>query len=357
MIRLLTGAARPTGGGAYVADLARAFPGEVEIFRHRTLTPEEYELTRPEDGWWDDARLFLEARWKLRESAARTHVAGESFGPVFGHRTRLVTMHQVFRRVPPGAVRRVGQHWLRATLAIRGFRRLAELGIDVVASSHSTAWQFRREFRADPARLCVVPLAVDSGFFTPGDRLGSRARLGLPTRAFLVLHISRDDIRKNVPMVLRVHRRLRRRVPRARLVHVGESAALASHLSDRPDPSCLYLPGVPRETLRDLYRAADVLFHPSWVEGFSFPVLEAMACGTPALVSALDVFREELGPWYWGHSPDDVRSFAEALESLARGELRMEATALRNHVRREFSFDRFARQYRSLYRSVGLLGS
>jgi len=53
---------------------------------------------------------------------------------------------------------------------------------------------------------------------------------------------------------------------------------------------------VAQDEMPALYRLADVLAFPSWKEGFGLCVLEAMACGTPAVVSRLPPFTEYLRP-------------------------------------------------------------
>jgi glycosyltransferase involved in cell wall biosynthesis len=52
---------------------------------------------------------------------------------------------------------------------------------------------------------------------------------------------------------------------------------------------------IPEEDLPALYCAAHAFLFPSLVEGFGFPVLEAMACGTPVICSALSVLKEITG--------------------------------------------------------------
>ena len=54
----------------------------------------------------------------------------------------------------------------------------------------------------------------------------------------------------------------------------------------------LWIGEVPDTALPALYSAAHAFLFPSLVEGFGFPVLEAMACGTPVICSALNVFKE-----------------------------------------------------------------
>ena len=54
----------------------------------------------------------------------------------------------------------------------------------------------------------------------------------------------------------------------------------------------LWIDKIPEEDLPSLYSAAHAFLFPSLVEGFGFPVLEAMACGTPVICSALNVLKE-----------------------------------------------------------------
>lgn len=56
-----------------------------------------------------------------------------------------------------------------------------------------------------------------------------------------------------------------------------------------------WLNSIPEEQLPALYSAAHAFLFPSLVEGFGFPVLEAMACGTPVICSALSVLKEITG--------------------------------------------------------------
>ncbi len=55
------------------------------------------------------------------------------------------------------------------------------------------------------------------------------------------------------------------------------------------------LPELSDDALATLYSGVDLLISPSIIEGFGFPPLEALACGTPVLVSDIPVYRETLG--------------------------------------------------------------
>jgi UDP-glucose:(heptosyl)LPS alpha-1,3-glucosyltransferase len=118
-------------------------------------------------------------------------------------------------------------------------------------------------------------------------------------------------------------------LPRARLVVVGP---------DRPVPAdrVEYLTYV--DDLPALYRAADVLVHPTWYDTAALVVLEALACGTPVVTTARDG-NADLAVEAGGAAlddPGDARALARAVEEvLARASPeRARAVAARFPARR-----------------------
>ena len=80
-----------------------------------------------------------------------------------------------------------------------------------------------------------------------------------------------------------------------------------------------FLPEVAESDLPALYRQAKVFVLPSHYEGFGFTVLEAMGCGTPAVVANRASLPEIAGEAALLVEPDDAEAMAEALyQSLTR---------------------------------------
>jgi glycosyltransferase involved in cell wall biosynthesis len=69
------------------------------------------------------------------------------------------------------------------------------------------------------------------------------------------------------------------------------------------------------EELARLYRGASAFAYPSRFEGFGIPVVEALASGTPALVSSHPSLDEASGDVALRADPDDPEAFAAALEA------------------------------------------
>ena len=76
------------------------------------------------------------------------------------------------------------------------------------------------------------------------------------------------------------------------------------------------VPNVADEWLPAVYHAASVFAFPSLAEGYGLPVLEAMAAGTPVVMSDIDVLAEVAGPGARMVPPRDVAGWAAALTAV-----------------------------------------
>lgn len=209
----------------------------------------------------------------------------------------VLTLFDLIAFTHPGLCRRttVVNYRLRIPGAVRRATR-------IVVPSEYTRAELLARFPGAAAKTVVLPLAVDEDF-QPERRAGEgeaiRRRYGLPDR--FVLFVGQIEPKKNVSGLLRAFCELRNLGwDRHHLVVAGNRGweacdpfALGRSLgiADR-----LVLPGfIPRNDLPALYRSADLMVFPSWVEGFGLPPLEAMACGTPVIVSDGGALPEVVG--------------------------------------------------------------
>ena len=153
-------------------------------------------------------------------------------------------------------------------------------------------------YGADPSRVEIVAPGVDHAFFSPGDRGQARRALGLADSGPLLLFVGRIQPLKGSDVAIRTLAALPRLgVDRARLAVVGGPSgprgdeevgmlrALVTELGlgDR----VTFVEPQPHERLSTYYRAADVCLVPSRSESFGLVALEAAACGTPVVASAV----------------------------------------------------------------------
>lgn len=77
-----------------------------------------------------------------------------------------------------------------------------------------------------------------------------------------------------------------------------------------------FLDYVPSSQLGTLYKKASVLVLPSFYEGFGFPPLEAMRCGTPVAVSRIPALVETVGDAGFFFEPDEPTDIARAIRAV-----------------------------------------
>ena len=121
------------------------------------------------------------------------------------------------------------------------------------------------------------------------------------------------------------------------------------------DADVVILGPVEDELMPTLFRAADVLAFPSVLEGFGLVVLEAMAAGTPAVVSDLPVLREHLrdGRDCLMVAVDDHRALAAALHTaLSDDAVRRTITSGGHATADRFTWARCAEQHEAIYRRI-----
>ena len=219
----------------------------------------------------------------------------------------------------PGSVRRLAR-WYRQ----QGYPHTAKVADAVILNSESLRAEVDEYLDIDPAKLHLVPEAVDHDLFRPGDPEEARDHLAQQygLRGPFVLFVSSLWPYKNCDGLMRAFARAD--LPDHRLVvlgpprdvaYVAELHALADELriADRID----WVGGVPHEETVYFYRAASVLAYPSFNETFGMPILEAMASGCPVVTSDCSAMPETAGGAALLADPSDHESIRAALEAGA----------------------------------------
>ncbi|MEM7346185.1 MAG: glycosyltransferase family 1 protein [Chloroflexota bacterium] len=115
-----------------------------------------------------------------------------------------------------------------------------------------------------------------------------------------------------------------------------------------------FLGRVPSEDLVYLYNAAHMLVHPSFYEGFGLTPLEAMTCGTPAIVSNTSALPEVVSDAAVLINPHDIEGLTVAMqEVLTDEELRKDLISKGLKRAKHFSWDTAAAKTLEVYRKVG----
>lgn len=197
-------------------------------------------------------------------------------------------------------------------------RRAAERADGIVAVSESTAREVRTYWGDKP--ITVTPLS-HSLRFIPTDTAESRAvvadRIGI--RGNYVLSIAAVHQRKNLDGLVAAFAYLPKELrDNTTLLLVNLYPGRADELLQRHDIAdrVVVTERIPDEVMPHVYRAARVLVHPAFYEGFGIPVLEAMACGTAVVGSTRPAIPEIAGDAALLVDPYDVDAIAGAMRNV-----------------------------------------
>ncbi|MCX7848133.1 MAG: glycosyltransferase [bacterium] len=210
----------------------------------------------------------------------------------------------------------------------KNLRRAIECGAHFIAVSAHTRDELIRVAGVEAERISVVYNTYDARRFNTRaqeDVARVRRRYNLPERYMLFL--ASMEPRKNLATVLAAVRTRSLGCPLvvagARGWFHGDLDATLRMLSDR----VIMLGYVNDEDLPGLYAGARVLVYPSLSEGFGLPVVEALACGTPVITSAVSSLPEVTGGGgILLKNPRDADALAEAMERIT------EDDELRSHL-------------------------
>ena len=147
---------------------------------------------------------------------------------------------------------------------------LADLGI--VASAYTRKTLI--DNGVNPERIRIIPYGVDLDFFRPAQRTKDK---------FRVMFAGQIARQKGMHYLLEAWRRLK--LPDSELRIAGRVSSENRNFVHAYAREATFLGALNREQLRLEYQQADLLCLPSLSDGFGHVVLEAMACGTPALVT------------------------------------------------------------------------
>jgi len=287
---------------------------------HADLAARFATITASIDGVDKVRRVAYENLW-LRREAQRAGVDlvhhGGGVVPPLSSGPSVVTIHDLQPLDLPSNFSVVKRTYLRAMLG-----RSARAASVVVAPSEFTAQRIVSRLGIDRDKVMVVPWSVGPVAGGDSDRAAARESvrsLALGDRFILLPAITYSH--KNHAALLGAFELVAAEDPEVELVLTGGIGPAEEQLSARISASSVAgrihrLGRVPSPTLRALYLAATAVVFPSRYEGFGLPVLEAMACGCPVIVSTAEALDEVAPAAAPRVSPDDIGGWATAINAV-----------------------------------------
>jgi glycosyltransferase involved in cell wall biosynthesis len=271
---------------------------------------------------------------------------------IAGRAPYVITVHDVLPLRTPDHYSRLirARYRALATHAARGATRV------LTGSSHSRD-EIVGLLGVSEERVVVTPYGVEACFRPDVPDAAERVRRHGVSAPY-VLCVGTLEPRKNLVGAVRAFERIADRFPDHSLAVIGGrgrgwGAGTFEELVGQTSARVTLLGYVADEDLPALYAAADCFVFPSFAEGFGFPVLEAMACGTPVVTSDTTSLPELTGGAALLVDPADVDAIAEAVAAVISSD-RVRAERREVGLRRaaEYTWERCADATVAAYRSV-----
>lgn len=309
--------ARPTGLHRPARSLLRALeatglstevlapPGVTDPLAHKIVWGPP---GRAGDHLWEQAVLPAAARSRTILSLANT-------APVYA-RHGVVVVYDLATLVGP--------QWFARGLTLYGRLTLmaARRADAVVTASRQVAGELEAAgVRSD--RIHVIHIAIGPEFRRADEEEIHRVRTRHRLQGPYAILVGWADPRKGVEIALSAHEAVVKDLPHD-LVLVGGRHPNFAPVAQPRGPNVRVLGYLKDDELPPLISGASALLYPSAYEGFGLPPLEAMACGTPAIVSDLPSVREATSGVATYLPRDDDRGWAEALGEAIKGDLHAE---------------------------------
>jgi len=203
-----------------------------------------------------------------------------------------------------------------------GEEQVVKASTGLIANTDAEAASLVSLYDACPDNVFVVAPGVDLQRFSPGiGKAAARVKLNIAPDAIMLTFVGRIQPHKGPDVLLRAAAEMVTHSPhlRAKLAVVIMGGASGSGVNELEKLKVLakflkiedvthFFHPVSREELPDWYRASDLVCVPSYSESFGLVALEAQACGTPVVATAIGGLRTAVsdgisGSLVDGHDP------------------------------------------------------
>ena len=275
--------------------------------------------------------------------------------PLFSSIPSVITVHDLaFLRWPHFLTESHAAYYSQIDRAVRHAQH-------IIVPSESTKNDVVGRLGASPKKISVIYEAA-APIYTPLSkdkcRAAMQAKYGIPEK--YIFFVSTIEPRKNIGGLLDAFHHLLKHygVENTGLVLAGKPGWLYEEVYRKVeqlnlDQSTFFVGRVPDEDLHQLFVGASCHVHPAFYEGFGLSPLEAMACGTPTIVSNTSSMPEVVGDAGLIVDPSDWEEIAVAIHRLLTDdELHQELCHKGLQRAAVFSWSRAAAETLEVYRMV-----
>jgi len=243
------------------------------------------------------------------------------------------------------------------------FQRITRRAEKIICVSKSTMGDLRRHFDVSPSTLRLVYQGIDRDVFYPLEvperKMAQELVRSKGVQDPYILFVGTIEPRKNLDGLIRAFTVLKdKKVFTGKLVVIGMKGWMEGPVFDlierfKLKDDIIFLGYLSSQELCYFYNMAEVFVFPSFYEGFGFPIVEAMSCGTPVVTSNKSSCPEVAGDAALSVDPHNPLEIAGAIEQILedRG---LRKTLKENGLHRalDFSFVSTAKNTLRVYQEV-----
>jgi glycosyltransferase involved in cell wall biosynthesis len=300
---------------------------------------------------WEQARLPVLVKHSAVDLLHSLHYTRPAVLPC----TSVVTFHDMTFFLFPELHTRAKRIFF--PFAIRQSARHADA---LIAVSENTRRDAIRILGIPAQRIFTTPLGISEAFRPiedPALLQDGRQRYQLPEK--FILYVGLIEPRKNIPLLLKAYNRLVSQGDPPALVLVGRLGWMHEQVYQLVEQLELkdkvHFKGyIPAQNLPIVYNLAQLFVYPSTYEGFGFPPLEAMACGTPVITTATSAMLDNIGDAGLLTPPKDEIALTQAIQTLLSDHSLRDRLSVAGRLRAaEFTWKRTAMETLKVYQLVG----
>jgi D-inositol-3-phosphate glycosyltransferase len=251
-------------------------------------------------------------------------------------------------------------------------RDIAHISDLIISPSTEERESLVKEYGISPSKIEVVHPGVNPRLFYPGENRMTLKKTGFHQDDFVLLYVGRIEPVKGLTNVIEALKIMKKKDPllfeKIQLLVIG-GGKKEEELFKNEEVSCIkgqveqhglknkvkFLGSIDHSQLHKYYSVADALVVPSLYESFGLVTVEALACGTPVIVSQIGKMRSIVKEGKNGFSfrPDDPISLLHGIENLfIHREQLWSSASIREDVVSRFSWDETAEKTYQIFEDL-----